>query len=143
MRWRTASCMSYVVPFLAMLIRSESHAHRTNRIPSLHHTHGDRTATLHGDKSLLRQRMLVTSKFPYMTQQPVSPVLSMRGGARFPMNVVSYIKSSKSRCWALLVFSIMIEAAATTINKRAADTKSAQLFMSSCILFLIWYVRAS
>ncbi|GKY91310.1 hypothetical protein MPSEU_000103200 [Mayamaea pseudoterrestris] len=77
-----------------------------------------------------------TSLFLSQSSPTIRTNLSMRGGG-----LISYIKASKSRCWALLVVSIMIEAAATTLNKRASDTQSAQLFAGSCILFLIWLQR--
>ena len=141
MQWRTDNYWGYTLLLLLVLFRSESHAHRTHRIPSPHSLHaGGREATFRGDEILSQQSTHSDLSFQYLSQPSVSAVLSIQGGARFPTDVISYIKSSKTRCWVLLVFSIMIEAAATTLNKRAADTKSVQLFGSSCILFLLWCV---
>jgi hypothetical protein len=86
-----------------------------------------------------RQRML-----PWRSQ--VLPVLAstidIRGGAAaFSVRaVLSNVGSSKTKCWILLVVSILFETLATTLSKRARDIGSPLLFVAACVLYLIWCV---
>ena len=139
MQRKLASWRDFIVQFLVMLmLLSGSHA-RLHRIPLMQHLHVDQTRAMREHEILSPHRGTATYTYPHhRAPHSVSAVvsLSIRGGASFPSNMISYIKSSKSRCWILLVISIMIEAAATTLNKRAADTKSTQLFSEQlmCVL---------
>lgn len=111
---------------------------------ALHHSHISAIDRQTRGFKAINQASIRTRKIRLKSLLHVSRTLlesdRLRGGALTPSTdrVVKYIRASKHRCWALLVISVMFEAAATAVNKRAADTHSQQLFVGSCVLFLIW-----
>jgi hypothetical protein len=50
------------------------------------------------------------------------------------------ISSSKSKCWIVLILTILTETFATTVSKHARDTGSFHIFLAALCLNLIWYV---
>jgi hypothetical protein len=52
----------------------------------------------------------------------------------------NFVGQTKTRCFFLLVFSVIIESYATTLSKQAKDTGNALLFARACFVYLFWYV---
>jgi hypothetical protein len=48
------------------------------------------------------------------------------------------ISSSKSKCWTVLIISILTETIASTLSKHARDTGSFNKFLAACCLNLLW-----
>lgn len=70
-------------------------------------------------------------------------VLNIRGGStslRITKVIEGFlddVAASRSKSWAVLILSILIETLASTISKRARDTSNALLFFSSVCMNLI------
>lgn len=52
----------------------------------------------------------------------------------------NFVGQTKTRCFFLLVFSVVVESYATTLSKQAKDTGNALLFGRACLVYLVWYV---
>lgn len=52
----------------------------------------------------------------------------------------SFIGASKTRCFIVLLCSIILESYATALSKQAKDTGRLIVFLHACSLYLLWYV---
>jgi hypothetical protein len=55
-------------------------------------------------------------------------------------NIGENVSSSKSKCWTVLIVSILTETGASTLSKHARDTGSFNKFLASVCLNLLWLV---
>ena len=62
--------------------------------------------------------------------------LAVHAFARFS----NFMGASKTRCFLMLLCSILLECYATTLSKRAKDTGQVLVFLHACSLYLMWYV---
>lgn len=53
-------------------------------------------------------------------------------------NAGDSISSSKSKCWTVLLLTILTETVASTLSKHARDTGSFNKFLAACCLNLLW-----
>jgi hypothetical protein len=97
---------------------------------------------------------LPTTPGPFRLHHAKSSVLTIRGGAlsrtttttaatssslgALIINVGDSISNSKSKCWTVLLLSILTETVASTLSKHARDTGSFNKFLAACCLNLIW-----
>jgi hypothetical protein len=127
-------------------------------------------ATLQSRAGLFRRRLLVgenartigtnqttTSSTTFLTMDPFRSLF--RGGAsgvgvagsiaasswhtllvELFCRFANFVGQTKTRCFLLLVFSVVVESYATTLSKQAKDTGNALLFGRACLVYLFWYV---
>ena len=69
-----------------------------------------------------------------------SATLSSSSLGALIINIGDSISSSKSKCWTVLILSILTETVASTLSKHARDTGSFNTFLAACCLNLLWYV---
>jgi hypothetical protein len=105
------------------------------------------------------QLPLPAQQGPFRNHRAKRSVLTIRGGAlssttstttasstssslgALIRTVGDSISSSKSKCWTVLILSILTDTVASTLSKHARDTGSFNIFLAACCLNLLWYVQ--
>ena len=60
-----------------------------------------------------------------------------KGFKSYMLDGISYIGSSRERCWFVLILSIMAETGATTLSKYAIEKSSSNLLLLACFMVVI------
>jgi len=59
------------------------------------------------------------------------------GGSSPARTFVQYIAASRTRCWIVLILSIIVESGSSTLSKLAKQRGSASIFAAACSLYLL------
>lgn len=91
------------------------------------HTFGSKIFRQHQPYSMIIDdpNFIVLSKAgAFNPQEPLSAILSLRGGSSALSNFSDFIGASKTRCWFVLMFAIILDTVSTTLLKMAKDANS-------------------
>jgi hypothetical protein len=89
----------------------------------------------HHDASTGVRRSVLTIRGGSLSSTASTAPSSLGGLIR---SVGENVSSSKSKCWTVLLLSILTETGASTLSKHARDTGSFNKFLVACSLNLLW-----
>jgi hypothetical protein len=92
----------------------------------------------HHDASTGAKRSVLTIRGGALPSTTASATATSTNLGALITNLGNSISSSKSKCWTVLLLSILTETVASTLSKHARDTGSFNKFLAACCLNLIW-----